>query len=42
MVAGSPQHPTRPVFTGDGKALAFSLLPGGLAVPDVVVVRLGG
>ncbi len=42
MVAGSPQHPTRPVFNGDGGALAFSLLPGGLAVPDVVVIRLGG
>ena len=42
MVAGSPQHPTRPVFTGDGRALAFSLLAGGPASPDVAVIRFGG
>ncbi len=42
MVAGSPQHPTRPLFSGDGRALAFSVLAGGPAPPDVVVIRLGG
>ncbi len=40
-VAQSPQHPARPAFTAGGRGLAYNLLPGGTADPDVVLVRFG-